>query len=76
MACPTVAGAVALLLQRYPNDTPRQIRDRLQQEAAQGIINMETFEGNFLPTEIAQETTNRLVYTGKGNDCIGKDARL
>jgi len=71
MACPTTAGAVALLLQRFPNDTPEQIRRRLQNEATQQVINMETYRGNFLPTVIRAETTNRLVYTGKASGCPG-----
>ena len=69
MACPTVAGAVALLLQRFPNDTPRQIRDRLQAEATQGVVNLETYRGNFLPTVINRDTTNRLLNTGKHRNC-------
>ena len=71
MACPTAAGAVALLLQRYPGDTPEQIRRRLQDEASQGIINMRTYRGGFLPTIINAETTNRLIYTGKARSCNG-----
>ena len=69
MACPTVAGAVALLLQRFPNYTPAQIKQQLQDEATQGAINMRTYRGGFLPTIIQAETTNRLVYTGKARQC-------
>jgi len=71
MACPTVAGAAALLLQQYPHDTPEQIRRRLQEQATQGVINMRTYRGNPLPSEIRAETTNRLVNTGRGRDCPG-----
>ena len=71
MACPTVAGAVALLLQRFPNDTPRQIRDRLQAEATQGVVNLETYRGNCLLPVISQYTTNRLLNTGKHRNCRG-----
>ena len=66
-----VAGAVALLLQRFPNDTPRQIRDRLQAEATRGVVNLETYRGNFLPTVINRDTTNRLLNTGKHRSCRG-----
>ena len=69
MACPTVAGAVALLLQRFPSYTPTQIKRQLQEEATQGVINMVTFRGNPLPPIIQAETTNRLVYTGKARQC-------
>ena len=69
MACPTVAGAVALLLQRFPNYTPAQIKRQLQDEATQGAINMRTYRGGFLPTIIQAETPNRLVYTGKARQC-------
>ena len=69
MACPTVAGAVALLLQRFPSYTPAQIKRQLQDEATQGAINMRTYRGGFLPTIIQAETTNKLVYTGKSRQC-------
>ena len=69
MACPTVAGVVALLLQRFPSYTPAQIKRQLQEEATQGAINMRTYRGGFLPTIIQVETTNRLVYTGKSRQC-------
>jgi len=69
MACPTVAGAVALLLQRFPSYTPAQIKEQLRNEATQNAINMVTFRGSFLPTIIRAETTNRLLYTGRSRQC-------
>ncbi|XP_065900571.1 uncharacterized protein [Dysidea avara] len=75
MACPTVAGAVALLLQRFPSYSPAQIKRQLQDEATQGAINMRTYRGGFLPTIIRAETTNRLVYTGKSRQCAAESDR-
>ena len=69
MACPTVAGAVALLLQRFPSYTPAQIKRQLQEEATQGAVNLITYRGNFLPTTIQTTTTNRLLYTGRSRQC-------
>ena len=69
MACPTVAGAVAFLLQRFPSYTPAQIKRQLQEEATQGVINMFTYRGNPLPPIIQAQTTNRLVYTGRARQC-------
>ena len=69
MACPTVAGAVALLLQRFPSYTPAQIKEQLLAEATQGAINMRTYRGNFLPSAVERDTTNRLVFTRKARQC-------
>ena len=65
MACHTVAGVVATLLQRYPNYTPRQIRDQLIRDSTPGVINMRTYRGSGLPTIIADQTPNRFAYTGR-----------
>ena len=65
MSCPTVAGVVATLLQRFPNYTPRQIRDQLMRESTPGVVNMATFRGSDLPSLIAQQTPNRFAYTGR-----------
>ena len=65
MACPTVAGVVATLLQRFPNYTPRQIRDQLIRESTPNVVNMQTFRGSGLPTIIARDTPNRFAYTGR-----------
>ena len=65
MACPTVAGVVATLLQRYPNYTPRQIRDQLIRDSTPGVINMRTYRGSGLPSIIADQTPNRFAYTGR-----------
>ena len=68
MACPTVAGVVATLLQRFPNYTPRQIRDQLIAESTPGIVNMRTYRGGDLPSQIVQTTHNRFAYTGRCNN--------
>ena len=65
MACSTVAGVVATLLQQFPNYTPRQIRDQLIQESTTNAVNMRTFRGSGLPTVIAGDTPNRFAYTGR-----------
>lgn len=65
MSCPTVAGVVATLLQRFPNYTPRQIKDQLLLESISGVINMKTYRGSNLPTRIAAQTTNRFAYAGR-----------
>ena len=64
MACPTVAGAVALLLQRYPNDSPHQIKQQLLAESTLNAINLETYHSENLPSVIVATTPNRLVYVG------------
>ena len=68
MACPTVAGVVATLLQRFPNDTPRQIRDRLIQESTPNVVNMRTFRGGGLPPVIGRDTPNRFAYVRRRSD--------
>ena len=65
MACPTVAGVVATLLQRFPNYTPRQIRDQLIRDSIPNAVNMRSFRGSSLPSVIARETPNRFAYTGR-----------
>ena len=65
MSCATVAGVVATLVQRFPNYTPRQIRDQLIRESTPGVVNMRTFRGSRLPAIIAQQTPNRFAYTGR-----------
>ena len=67
MACPTVAGVVATYLQRFPNYTPRQIRDQLIADSTKNIVNMRTFRGSNLASVIAQTTPNRFAYTGRCN---------
>jgi len=69
MACPMVAGAVALLLQRFPSYTPAQIKRQLLEEATQGAINMRTYRGNSIPSVVAAQTPNRLIYTGRSRQC-------
>ena len=73
MACPTVAGVVATLLQRFPSYTPRQIRDQLFRESTSHAVNMRTFQGNNLPSIIASTTPNRFAYTGR---CGGSKTML
>ena len=69
MACPMAAGAVALLLQRFPSYTPAQIKQKLKEEATRSAINMRTYRGTFLPTIVQAETPNLLIYTGKARRC-------
>ena len=68
MACPMTAGAVALLLQRFPSYTPAQIKEQLIAEATQNAINLRTYRGNFLPSAV-DRTANRLIYTGRSRQC-------
>ena len=68
MACPTVAGVVATYLQRFPNYTPRQIRDQLIADSTPDVVNLWTFRGSNLASVIAQTTTNKFAYTGRCND--------
>ena len=68
MACPMAAGAVALLLQRFPSYTPAQIKEQLLAEATQNAVNLRTYRGNPLPSAVDQ-TANRLIYTGKSRQC-------
>ena len=65
MACPTVAGVVATLLQRFPNYTPREIRNQLIRESTGGVVNLRTFKGNNLPSVIEATTPNVFAYTGR-----------
>ena len=74
MACPTVAGVVATLLQRFPNYTPRQIRDQLIRDSTPNVVNMQTFRGSGLPTVIARDTPNRFAYTGSSGRCENSKA--
>ena len=69
MACSMIAGAVALLLQRFPNYTPAQIKQKLQEEATEGVINMITHQGSFLPSVIKTTTKNLLFFTQKAGQC-------
>ena len=68
MACPTVAGVVATLLQRFPNYTPRQIKDQLIRESLPGAVNMKTYRGSTLASVISAETPNRFAYAGRCNN--------
>ena len=69
MSCPMIAGAVALLLQRFPCYTPAQIKRQLQEEATQGAINMRTYYGRLLPAIVNNTTKNLLLFTGKSKQC-------
>jgi len=69
MACPMAAGAVALLLQRFPSYTPAQIKEQLCEEATEGVINMETYRGNPLPSAVKRCTKNKLIFTNKARRC-------
>ena len=68
MSCPTVAGVVATYLQRYPNYTPRQIRDQLIADSTDGVVNMRTYRGGALASVVAQTTPNKFAYTGRCNN--------
>jgi len=65
MACPTVAGVVATLLQRFPRYTPQQIKEQLIYESTKNAVNLKTFQGNNLPSVIASTTPNKFAYTGR-----------
>jgi len=78
MACPHVTGSVALLLQKYPNAKPWQIRQLLQQTAVDiddtgwdhnsgyGLINLKNAFKAALPT------TGGLTYNIQVTDAYGK----
>ncbi|MGB4751397.1 MAG: S8 family serine peptidase [Fervidobacterium sp.] len=79
MACPHVTGSVALLLQKYPNAKPWQIRQLLQQTAVDsidgpgwdhnsgyGLINLKNAFKAALPT------TGGLTYNIEVTDAYGK----
>ena len=68
MACPMTAGAVALLLQRFPSYTPAQIKEQLIAEATRGAVNLRTYRGNPLPSAVGR-TADRLIYTGRSRQC-------
>jgi len=55
-ACGIVAGAAALVLERFPCYTPEEIKQHLVDEATDGVINM----GQLLPAK----TPNKLLYIG------------
>jgi len=77
MACPHVTGSVALLLQKYPNAKPWQIRQLLQQTAVDiddtgwdhnsgyGLINLKNAFAAALPT------TGGLTYNVEVRDAYG-----
>jgi len=78
MACPHVTGSVALLLQKYPNAKPWQIRQLLQQTAVDsidgpgwdhnsgyGLINLKNAFAAALPT------TGGLTYNIEVTDAYG-----
>ena len=63
-ACAIVAGAAALVLEKYPHYTPAQVKQHLVDEATDDVINMDPlrlmgeFRGN--------KGTNKLLYIGNG----------
>ena len=59
-----MAGAVALLTQRFPNDIPHQIKQWLTAESTLDTIYLRTNCSENLFPVIAATTPNRLVYIG------------
>ena len=64
-ACGIAAGAAALVLEKLPNYTPKQVK--LVNEATDGAINML----QLFPKRRA-ETPNKLLYIGSDDKCVGK----
>ena len=60
-ACGIVAGAAALVLEKFPGSTPAQVKQYLINEATDGCINMDALR--FLP---GHKGANKLVYVGNG----------
>ena len=58
-ACALVAGAAALVLEKYPDYTPAQVKQHLIDEATDGAINMKM-------SPEANEGANKLLYVGYG----------
>ena len=62
MACPLVAGAVAILLQRFPTSPPSRIKDALIHTSAKDRINFSTFH-----PPLQGSTQNRLLLINGKN---------
>ena len=60
-ACGIVAGAAALVLERFPHYTPEEVKQYLVNKATDGAINMEWL--------LPRITPNKLLYVGN-NGCI------
>ena len=60
-ACAIVAGAAALVLEKYPRYTPAEVKQYLIDEATNDVINM-----NALRFLRGDKGTNKLLYVGKG----------
>ena len=65
-ACGIVAGAAALVLERFPRYSPEKVKQYLVSEATDGVINMY----QLLP-RIRAKTPNKLLYIGN-DGCKGK----
>ena len=65
-ACGIVAGAAALVLERFPRYSPEKVKQYLVSEATDGAINMY----QLLP-RIRAKTPNKLLYFGN-DGCMGK----
>jgi len=66
MACPLVAGAVAILLQKFPTLSPNRIKDALIQTSAKDIINFSSFQP---PLQGSTATENRFLHINGKNNC-------
>ena len=60
-ACAIVAGAAALVLEKYPHYTPAEVKQYLIDEATNNAINM-----NALRFILGDKGTNKLLYVGNG----------
>jgi len=65
-ACGIVAGAAALVLERFPHYSPEEVKQHLVNEATDGVIKLH----QLLP-RIRAKTPNKLLYIGD-NGCKGK----
>ena len=56
-----MAGAAALVLEKYPDYTPAQVKQYLIDNATDGVINM-----NALKLKQRDRRVNKLLYVGNG----------
>jgi len=56
-SCPHGSAVAAILLEMYPNYTPRQIKEKMIEHSTKGVVDLSAY-----PRLLAQATPNRLLY--------------
>ena len=56
-SCPHGSAVAAILLEMYPNYTPRQIKEKMIEHSTKGIVDLSAY-----PRLLARATPNRLLY--------------